>query len=171
MAKAAFKTSQTPELVVVDLSGGHVKLALARQVGNQVVFEDFRSKVFGEGADLEISQYLAQNWREWKLKGRQALCIIPSKLFISKNVDMSSNVPEEISKIIDLQAGRYTPYSRDEIVIDYLCMTTPGQHYTNVLLIIVNRKLIDRYVQIFDRAGIFVARFGIASERWYTHYK
>ncbi len=164
MAKAAFKTSQSPELVVVDLSGGHVKLVLARQVGNQAVFEDFRSKVFGEGADLEISQYLAQTWREWKLKGRQAMCIIPSKLFISKNVDMPSNDPEEISKIIDLQAGRYTPYSRDEIVIDYLCMTTPGQHYTNVLLIIVNRKLIDRYVQIFERAGIFVARFGIASE-------
>lgn len=150
--------------MVADLSGGHVKLALARQAGGQAFYEDFRSKDFGEGADLEISQYLAQTWREWRVKSRQAICLIPSKLFISKNVDMPSNDPEEISKIIDLQAGRYTPYSRDEIVIDYLCMTTPGQHYTNVLLIIVNRKLIDRYVQIFDRAGIFVTRFGISSE-------
>ncbi len=164
MAKNVFQSSQTQELVVIDLSGGHVKMTLARQSAGQAVYEDFRSKDFGEGADLEISQHLAQTWREWKLKNRQALCLIPSKLFISKNVDMPSNDPEEISKIIDLQAGRYTPYSRDEIVIDYLCMTTPGQHYTNVLLIIVNRKLIDRYVQIFDRAGIFVTRFGIASE-------
>lgn len=164
MPKNVFKTTQTQDLVIADLSGGHVKLALARQAGGQAVFDDFRSKDFGEGADLEISQYLVQVWREWRLKDRQVICLIPSKLFISKNVDMPSNDPEEISKIIDLQAGRYTPYSRDEIVIDYLCMTTPGQHYTNVLLIIVNRKLIDRYVQIFDRAGIFVARFGIASE-------
>lgn len=164
MPRKIFKSSQSQDLITADLSAGRVKLTWAKQSEGQIVIEDVRSKEVAEGADLEITQFLIQTWRDWRLKDRQAVCIIPSKLFISKNVDMPSNDPEEISKIIDLQAGRYTPYSRDEIVIDYLCMTTPGQHYTNVLLIIVNRKLIDRYVQIFDKAGVLITKFGISSE-------
>jgi len=158
-------------MVVVDLTAEQVKITLARKVGERIQFDDLRQQKFAEGADTDISAFIATAYKQWGLKSRQAICVVPSKLFISKNVDMPSNDPEEISKIIDLQAGRYTPYSRDEIVIDYLCMTTAGQHYTNVLLIIVNRKLIDRYVQIFEKAGVNLTRIAIGSESMAIQYR
>src|SRR3972149_3451470 len=52
--------------------------------------------------------------------GKEVVCVVPSKLLITKNVDMPSRDRKEIDKIVDLQAGRFTPYSRNEIVIDYL---------------------------------------------------
>lgn len=171
MAKPVFQTTQTPEMMVVDLTGDLVKILLARRTADKILYEDVRQQKFSEGADEEISNFISQTARQWGLKSRQAVCMVPSKLFISKNVDMPSNDPEEISKIIDLQAGRYTPYSRDEIVIDYLCMTTAGQHYTNVLLVIVNRKLVDRYVQIFDRAQIMLSRIVAGSEAMAIQYR
>ena len=171
MAKIVFQITQTPDMMVVDLTGDQVKAVLARKLPDKVSYEDVRQQKFPEGSDGEISQFLSQLARQWGIKSRQVVCVIPSKLFISKNVDMPSNDPEEISKIIDLQAGRYTPYSRDEIVIDYLCMTTAGQHYTNVLLVIVNRKLIDRYVQIFDRADLLLTRIAVGSESMAIQYR
>lgn len=158
-------------MVMVDLTGNDVKLIRARKKSDRVLYEDCRQRQFGENSDAEISDFITTAFREWGIKKKEAVCIIPSKLFISKNVDMPSNDPDEISKIIDLQAGRYTPYSRDEIVIDYICMTNPGQHYTNVLLIIVNRKLVDRYVQIFDDAGVLLSKITVASESMAFHYR
>ena len=141
-------------LVAIDLMGDHVKLAYVRESQGSVKVASLAEKKFPENSDAAISAFLASSLKEWRLKKTHVLCLIPSKLFISKNIDMPSKDPEEIRKIVDLQAHRYTPYSRDEIVIDYLCMETPGQHYTNVLLIIVNRKVTDRYTRIFDQAGI-----------------
>lgn len=170
MAKPVFNTTQTQELVTIDLTNNRVKFVYAKKRGEKNTFEAFRTQKFSDNADIEISEYIQKTYRELGIKTRQAICILPSKLFISKNVDMPSSDPEEISKIIDLQAGRYTPYSREEIIIDYLCMATAGQHYTNVLLIIVNRKLVDRYVQIFENAGIYLSNVAIASESMAKHY-
>jgi len=156
---------------MVDLMGNDVKIIRARKKSDRVHYEDCRQRQFGENSDDEISDFISTAYRDWGIKKREAVCIISSKLFISKNVDMPSNDPDEISKIIDLQAGRYTPYSRDEIVIDYICMSNPGQHYTNVLLVIVNRKLVDRYVRIFDDADVLLSKIAISSESMAFHYQ
>ncbi|MCM8774737.1 MAG: pilus assembly protein PilM [Candidatus Omnitrophica bacterium] len=153
------------DLVAVDLSSSSVKVVHATRGPEELVaFRHLNTREFGENADDEISQYLAGCIKEFGVSSRDILCMIPSTLFISKNVDMPSSDREEIDKIIDLQAGRYTPYSRDEIVIDYVCMETTGQHYTNVLLIIVNRQVVDRYLQVAGKAGLNIERFVISSE-------
>jgi len=157
--------------VAVDLTANHVKIVHAKKMTDKIVMAHVRRRKMEEDASQEVSQFVSETFREWGIKKRTAVCVIPSKLYISKNVDMPSNDPEEISKIIDLQAGRYTPYSRDEIVIDYLSMAAPGQHYTNVLLIIINRKLIDKYLRIFDQAGVMVERMAIASEAMTAFYR
>ena len=158
-------------IVAVDLTGEHVKLASGRESGGSLTIQGIRSKKFPENADEAISQYLAASYAEWRIRKKHAVLIITSKLFISKNIDMPSKDPEEIRKIVDLQAHRYTPYSRDEIIIDYLCNETPGQHYTNVLLMIMNRKVADRYSKILDRAGIEIDKILIAPEGMAATYQ
>ena len=43
---------------------------------------------------------------------------------------------------IDLQAGRHTPFSREEILMDYLNIGTYRKNYTEVLLVIVNSNAV-----------------------------
>ncbi len=150
--------------VTVDLTADQVRILASRVSGGKPVLQEVFQKQFAENADDEMGDYLKASFKSLKGFPPRAVCLVAAKLFISKNVDMPSHDPDEISKIVDLQAGRYTPYSRNEIVIDYLCMDVPGQHYTNVLLIIMNRKTVDRYYRIFERAGVMIERIAISPE-------
>lgn len=158
------------DILAVDFSGNQMKIARGRSTGAQILFDDVFLKKFAQATDAEIMREVLDYFKKNKVSPKQVICTIPSKLFISKNVEIPSTEKEEIAKIIDLQAGRFTPYSRDEIVIDFLCMETPTQHYTSVLLVIVNRALVDRYCRIFEDIGIQV-RIMISSEALALTYR
>lgn len=162
--KRVVSSHRSPDLLGISLSENEIRLVHARNLQGRLNVQSVRHKKFSSGDITEMGEYLSQALSEMKLSSCRVVCILPSSLFISKNVDMPSTDREEIKKIIDLQAGRYTPYSRDEIVIDFSCVDTPGQHYTNVLLVIVNRLVIDRYGAVFDQAGLDLDRIGVASE-------
>ncbi|MBI3306650.1 MAG: pilus assembly protein PilM [Candidatus Omnitrophica bacterium] len=166
-----FTSRRSNDFLAVDISPNHVRIIHATQdAEDAVLILHAASRQFGDQDEAQISEFLTQFAAENGIGTRDVICIVPSTMFISKNVDMPSNDLEEISKIVDLQAGRYTPYSRDEIVIDYLCMESPGQHYTNVLLTIVNRRVIDRFYQIIEKAGMDILKIVIASEAMASCY-
>jgi Tfp pilus assembly PilM family ATPase len=152
------------EWISADLTGQVLRLVRVHESGGKYSLEDVIYQKFESGTEEEISRFLVHYFAAEKIEHPKVILSIPSKLFISKNVDIPSTEMEEISKIIDLQAGRFTPYSRDEIVIDFLCMSTPAQHYTSVFLVIVNRKVAERGFRIFESAGISVLKIAIASE-------
>ncbi len=158
------KASKSSETILIELSDSRIKIvSLSESQGNLTVESVAQKSVVGL-SDQDVAAFIAQYYKKQNIKSKQLVCAIPSGYLISKNVDMPSSDPEEIKKIIDLQAGRYTPYSREEIVIDYLSSSKPGQHYTNVLLIIVHRKNIDRLLKISELAGLEVSRIVCASE-------
>lgn len=160
-----FPARRSHDLIAVDISANRVRLVhAAQETEDSVLILHAASRDLGDQDNDKISEFLTQFASENSITTRDVICVIPSTLFISKNIDMPSNDLEEIRKIVDLQAGRYTPYSRDEIVIDYLCMESAGQHYTNVLLTIVNRRVIDRLYQIVEKAGMEIAKIIISSE-------
>ena len=149
----------------VDLTGNVLKIVYGKSANDKLTIHGAESQKFGDSPDEEISRYLATFFSSHKIDAeRGVLFVLPSKAFILKNVDIPSTDRDEIAKIIDLQAGRFTPYSRDEIVIDFLCMETANQYYTSVLLVIVNRKVVEKYCVIFENAGIGIAKIGIISE-------
>ncbi|MBI4549799.1 MAG: pilus assembly protein PilM, partial [Candidatus Omnitrophica bacterium] len=150
--------------IAADLTGPVLRLVRVHEAGGKFSVDDVVSQKFETGTEDEITRFLVKYFAAEKIEHPRVILSIPSRLFISKNVDIPSTEMEEISKIIDLQAGRFTPYSRDEIVIDFLCMATPAQHYTSVFLVIVNRKVAERGFRIFENAGIPVLKIGIASE-------
>ena len=142
----------------VEIIESGVKWMYAEEEQGRWVIKRVRFQKLNPESDEEIISFLASCYGELGLSDRKAYCLLPSKQFITKSVDMPSNDPEEIKKIVTLHAGRYTPYSREEIVIDYLSLQVPGQHYTNVLLLIVNRVLAERYLRIFTLAGVELER-------------
>jgi len=162
--KRIVSSRRSADLIGISLTENDIKLVHARNLQGRLSIQNLRHKKFSSGEAGDMGQYLVSALDELKLSSCRVVCVLPSSLFISKNVDMPSTDREEIKKIIDLQAGRYTPYSRDEIVIDFTCVDTPGQHYTNVLLVIVNRLVIDRCGVIFDQAGLDLDRIIVASE-------
>ncbi len=162
-------SGKSGDLVAVDFSNNRIKILRGQNQSGKMVIQDVYLQKLQQGSDAEILKEILEYFKKNRISAKKVTCVIPSKLFISKNVEIPSTEREEISKIIDLQAGRFTPYSRDEIVIDFLCMETPTQHYTSVLLVIVNRTLVDRYCRIFEDLGISV-QIRVSSEAMAIHY-
>ncbi len=81
---------------------------------------------------------------------------IPSHMVTTKNIEIPSLDPEEIHSIIDLQAGRHTPYSREEILVGYISIGVFQRNYTKVLLVIVNRDAVKNYLDALALAGLKV---------------
>ncbi|HOW59977.1 MAG TPA: pilus assembly protein PilM [Candidatus Omnitrophota bacterium] len=162
--KAPLKFGASSITLVVCLGSEYLKIGHGRYSQGGVRVENLLVEKIEKRNDAEIAQILASYCKGKKIKPAQVLFVLPSKQFIFKNVDIPSTEKEEVSKIIDLQAGRFTPYLREEIVIDFLCLDTLTQHFTSVLLFIVNRKIADRYASIFEMARVEVDKVIVASE-------
>jgi len=97
-------------------------------------------------------------------KKAAAFCTIPASLVTTKNIEIPSLDTEEIKSIIDLQAGRHTPYSREEILIGYISIGIFQRNYTKILLVIVNRDVIKQQLGILESAGIMIDKVIFAPE-------
>jgi len=94
----------------------------------------------------------------------RSCCVIPSNIVTTKNIEIPSLDKEEIRSIIDLQAGRHTPYSREEILIGYISIGVFQRNYTKVLLVIANRDAIKSRLAVCEQAGLRVEKILFAPE-------
>src|SRR3989338_2715818 len=76
----------------------------------------FRKDIQGVAPE-ELPKVLKGALAELNVKRVKAVCVIPSSVATTKNIEIPSLDPQEIKSIIDLQAGRHTPYSREEILM------------------------------------------------------
>ena len=123
----------------------------------------FRKDIQGVAPE-ELPKVLKGALAELNVKRVKAVCVIPSSVATTKNIEIPSLDPQEIKSIIDLQAGRHTPYSREEILMGYISIGEYQRNYTQVLLIIVNRNVIKNHLGIFELAGIKVENVFFAPE-------
>lgn len=142
----------------VVLTEDTLKIAHLKVVpGNPEVSNLFFREIKGLSDD-EISSIIAQTTMSFGLKKPQVICVLSSSFVTTKNIEIPSLDPGEIASIIELQAGRHTPYSREEIIIGYINFGVYQKNYSKVLLAIVNRKVVMRQVDILENAGVRVVK-------------
>ena len=168
--KSIFKKDNSIDIVVADLSSEFIRLVHVKDQNGKTSIVKAQKENIDPNSESEIAAFVNRFSKTLKSKIRKVILAVPSNSLISKNVDIPSKDPEEIRKIIDLQSGRFTPYSREEIVLDWFSMETPEQHYTNVLLVIMQRKAIDRLCAILEHAGMEVGKIVLISEALSASY-
>lgn len=142
------------ELVGIDFSGNKLKLVCANAFANKREVTNIISRDITGLSDVDISKIVRSCVGELGLKNPKIINVLPSHLVITKNIEIPSVDHNEIKEIINLQAGRHTPYSREEIIIDYIGIGTYKHSYTKILLVIVARSVVKRQFEILDRAGL-----------------
>ncbi len=114
--------------------------------------------------DDERSKELKGCFGKLKVRKSKVICIVPSNAVTIKNIEIPSTDPEEIHSIVNLQAGRHTPYSREEILIGFVNIGVYQSNYTKVLLVIVNRKVIKDQMGLLQKAKVPVENVYFAPE-------
>lgn len=100
-----------------------------------------------DSADL-VRQFIKKNFPRKPL----VINIFPSNLVMPKNIEIPSINEKEIKEIIDLQAIRHTPYSRNEIVTDYAVTGVFHERYSKVMLTIGKKEIIQDQINILRLA-------------------
>ena len=152
------------DLVSVCLSGDNVKLAYARLSPTRKEIIDLVSYDIQGLSDEEITKSIRTSLAALKLHAPEVIVTVPSHATIAKNIEIPSLVRQEIREIVDLQAGRHTPYSREEIIIDYINIGTFRENYTKILLIIVTLSVVRRQIEILENAGLKVEKVYFSPE-------
>jgi len=152
------------DIVSVDLSGNVMKLVHVRAYHNRREVARLITRNISGLTDIDIAKVLLAAYGELKLKSRQVIAVIPSHAVITKTIDVPSTDPKEIMEIINLQAGRHTPYSREEIIVDYINLGTHKQNYTKILLVIIARSVVKRHYEVLAKAALRVEKVAFSPE-------
>lgn len=152
------------ELIGIDFSSDLLKFVHAVVSLNKTEITGVLTRNISGLTSEDVSNAVRATATEFKAKSPGIISIIPSNAVITKNIEIPSTDPREIKEIISLQAGRHTPYSRDEIIADYIEIGTYKSSYTKILLVIIARSAVKKQLEILDRAGLKLERVLLAAE-------
>src|SRR3989338_2508653 len=99
-----------------------------------------------------------------KMTAPAVIGIIPSHMVITRNIEVPSRDPKEIREIVNLQASRHAPYSRSEIIVDFLSLGVFKGVYTKILLVIVPRAAVKRYLNFAEQLNFRIEKIVFAPE-------
>lgn len=152
------------DLLGLDFASNNLKLAHLRVSLNKKELINIKSRNISGLSDDDIAKVIKTTFNELGAKDCTIINTIPSCSAITKNIEIPSTDPQEIREIINLQAGRHTPYSREDIIVDYIEIGTYKNSYTKILLVIVGRNIVKRQFEILQKAGLRLEKVLFAPE-------
>lgn len=155
---------KTREVVGIEFAETRLKLAHIRILPYRTELVDLQVIPMSGKKDDQLARDIRAARERFRAPHAECITLISARQVITKNIEIPSEDPQEIREIINLQAGRHTPYSRDEIIADYINLGTYKHSYSKVLLIIVSRGLIKRSTDILHQAGVYLHRVVFAPE-------
>ena len=149
-----FPASARQELVGIDIGSEHLKLIQLKDALNKRELVNLISRPIAGLPDIEVSKIIKASLEELKLKNPRIITVIPAHQVITKNIEIPSIDHNEIQEIVNLQASRHTPYSREEIIVDYIELGIYKNSYTKILLVIITNAVIKKQFELWIRLGL-----------------
>lgn len=165
MKKIAAPHFGSPDTLCVEFVADAIKAARVKTLGPRRIVTDVFYKDVRGLSRSDIATHLREFLQAARKRSdvRVVLCVSSGSV-ISKNIEIPSQDPKEIKEIINLQAGRLTPYAREEVIIDYINIGVFRQSYTKLLLLIANKELVNKQLSLFAEAGVRVDRIFLSPE-------
>jgi Tfp pilus assembly PilM family ATPase/Tfp pilus assembly protein PilN len=148
----ALPRKSAQELLCIEINGANLKIARARVGVKHNEITDLVSRDISGVPEADIPAAIEEVVKGLQVKNPRVVYSVSSNLVITKNIEVPSTDPKEIKDIINLQAGRHTPYSREEIIADYIEIGTYKHSYTRILLVIVARGIVKKYFDMAEKA-------------------
>lgn len=142
------------DVIGLEFGSSYLKLTYVRQSAGKKVLSAAAVRESKGLTDADISKSLDDFIAANKIKSPVVYSIVPSQVVILKNIEVPSTNPKEIREIISLQAGRHTPYSREEVIVDRIDIGVFRKNYTKILMAIVPAKVIKKQIELVEKSGL-----------------
>ena len=146
----------------IEITDTHVKLLQARNQRGLFITHGSLGRI-EQFTDDHVANILTQMTSARGFEAGEVVGIIPRKFAILKHISLPSQSDAEIKRMLDLQIGNHVPYSREDIVFDFQIVGREASGYTEVLLMIVHRDVMQRYLRIFEKVRLHPHRFVLSS--------
>lgn len=156
--------SGTSNIISFNFSSNCLKIAVVKASLEKPEIISFSNHSIEGLTELDTAKLIKESIKEHRSRKPVFISTIDSEFIITKNIEIPSVIEKEIKEIIDLQAGRYTPYAKEEIIIDYINIGTYHNSYTKVLLVILKKEIVKNQIALFEKAGINLAKVQISAE-------
>jgi len=140
-------------VLTVEITETHLKCAFLSLIKDVPTIVNVAVSELGQTTQEAIVSAIKDFIKKCPSRKFFTINVIPSNLAIYKNIEIPSIDNKEIKEIIELQAGRHTPYSKEEIIMDYLNVGVIHERYTKILLIIVKKEVVSKRYDIIKQAG------------------
>lgn len=164
-------------ITVLEISGDWLKIVQAQFSAkawkiHRVIVEDVAC--FRDAQDEKISERIRRLLKGLKVDPSTLMVVIPYQVVAIRNLEFPSTNPDEIKNMVELQIGKQTPFSIDEMIYDYTILNIDAEGYSRVMLAVVHQDVIRRYFKILKAARLKVERVALSPEgllAWYrfTH--
>lgn len=104
--------------------------------------------------DKSLTEKLNQALKRLGYNNNPLVISLPRKHATCRYLKIPAAAPQEIERIINLQASRYLPYSATELITAYQAISTDKDGYSDINLVIVHKDVIERYLKIFRQLKI-----------------
>ncbi len=157
-------------ITVLEIDGVWLKIVQAQLFGkirkiNKIIAEKIVSL-----SDEKISERISNLSKELEINSNFFVVSIPHQLVVIRNLELPSTNPAEIKEMVELQIGKQTPFTKDEIIYDYEILNTNAEGYSRIMLAIVHQDVVRRYFKILEAAELKTEKITLSSEgllAWY----
>lgn len=156
--------SDGSNILALDFSTDNLKLAFLNNSGVKKEISTILNRDIRGATDQEIARIIRSFYANPEFRGSSVVDLLPSPAVITKNIEVPSKDPQEVEEMVNLQASRFTPYAREDIIFDYLSIGVYKRSYTKLLLVTASRTLIKRHLDILNQAGIHCERIFFSPE-------
>lgn len=99
--------------------------------------------------DKKISERINYLFKKLAYHNNLIIISLPRHNATCRYLKVPTAIPQEIEKIVNLQASRYLPYPADELITAYQLISSDREGYSEINLIIVHKNVIERHLNIF----------------------
>ncbi|OGX09576.1 MAG: hypothetical protein A2Y06_00155 [Omnitrophica WOR_2 bacterium GWA2_37_7] len=147
----------------VEITDSHIKVLQSKILKGKTVVCSCDIHSIREHSDEEIEHVLVAVFEDKKILTEDIVLVISRRLAFVKYMRLPSNNDVEIKKMIGLQLVNNMPYSQDEILFKPYILERERSGYTKLLVLIVQKEIVSRYLKLFEKVGIVLSQVTLSS--------
>lgn len=158
-------------VVAFEIGNEWLKICLRREARFQeAVPRLFLNNIAASGET--VAQTIVRIFKEQNIGSCSVIAYLPRHVIAAVRIlKLPSTNPAEIRDMVDLQIGKLTPFSKEEIILSYRVIEVLPDGYTQIMLIIARRdSILNGILAPLRDTGISVDRVVLSSEcvfRWF----
>jgi len=168
------KVKKKKPIFVCQITGEALKVIKGLSDGNSLELIAAESEAIAKNDDNDLSQKLDQVLKKLGYDNKPIIVSLPRNSATLRFLKIPSADPQELDRILALQASTFLPYSSAELITGYESIFIDNEGCSHLNLIIVHKDIIKRYINLFERLNIrnftiALSSYGICNLYNYFH--